>query len=177
MNWFSDVFALIGSAWVPYIRICGDIPIWKWLPVSTIQGVADSAYQRYGESPTPRIVDTGNRYLRVKYALVHVDYTHTSVVQTRPDSAQVFVADTSRSSTLLCSADTSRCSSGRCCLDTSRSNTLLCSADTSRCSSGPCSVDTSRNCTGLYSANDKVIEAKASKMMFFSISTRSEHVR
>jgi hypothetical protein len=110
---------------------------------------------------------------------------HSSVVQTRPDAARALVADTSCSSTHLCSADTSRCISGPVA-DTSRSSTLLCSADTSRWSSGPCSVDTFRFSTGLYSinikANDKVIEtkrseAKSSIMMFPSISKRSEHVQ
>jgi hypothetical protein len=92
---------------------------------------------------------------------------HSSVVQTRPDAARALVADTSCSSTHLCSADTSRCISGPVA-DTSRSSTLLCSADTSRWSSGPCSVDTFRFSTGLYSinikANDKVIETKRSEI-------------
>jgi hypothetical protein len=60
--------------------------------------------------------------------------------------------DTSRSSTFLCSADTSRCSSGPVA-DTSRSSTLLCSADMFRCSSGPHGVDTSRCSTFLCSAD------------------------
>ncbi len=37
----------------------------KWLPLLPIQGVADSPYQWYRESPTPRIFDTRSRQLPV----------------------------------------------------------------------------------------------------------------
>ena len=75
----------------------------KRLPVSTIQGVADSAYQWYGESTVSMHSLHWSLWIR-----------HMSVVQTRPDAAQASVADTSRRRTLLYSADTSRCSSGLC---------------------------------------------------------------
>jgi hypothetical protein len=32
----------------------------------------DSPYQRYGESPTPRISDTGSRYLKKKISLASI---------------------------------------------------------------------------------------------------------
>ncbi len=106
------------------------------------------------------------------------------------------VADTSRSSTLLCSADTSRCSSGpvadtsirrtllcvsadthRCSsgpvADTSRSSTLLCSADTSRCSSGPV-ADISRSKTLQY-INGKSLSKRSESFdnyVFFDIEAK-----
>ncbi len=51
-----------------WLRIRGDIRIWKTTPsyqlrVLVIRGVADSPYQWYAESLTPRIVDTGSRLL------------------------------------------------------------------------------------------------------------------
>ncbi len=47
-----------------WLRIRGDIHIQKNdSPLSPIRGVADSAYQWYGESPTPRITDTWSRQL------------------------------------------------------------------------------------------------------------------
>jgi hypothetical protein len=75
-----------------------------------------------------------------------------SAADTSRCSSGPCTVDTTRSSTFLCSADTSRCSSGPVA-DTSRSSTLLCSSDTSRCSSGPCSVDTSKSSTFLCSAD------------------------
>jgi hypothetical protein len=35
------------------------------LPYSTIRGVGDSPYQRYAESATPRIVESGSRFLNM----------------------------------------------------------------------------------------------------------------
>jgi hypothetical protein len=61
---FSGVFAEIGSSWVPYTNFRA-VPILasisrrylfskNYSPWSPIWGVADSTYQWYGESPTPR---------------------------------------------------------------------------------------------------------------------------
>ncbi len=70
---FSGVFADIGSSWVRYTNLRA-VPILASnsqrysyskndSPLSPIRGVAYSAYQWYGESPTPRITDTESRLL------------------------------------------------------------------------------------------------------------------
>jgi hypothetical protein len=70
---FSGAFAEIGSSGVPYTTFRA-VPILasnsrRYLfskndsPLSPIRGVADSAYQWYGESPTPRITDMRSRRL------------------------------------------------------------------------------------------------------------------
>ncbi len=70
---FSGVFAETGSSWVPYTTFRG-VPILASnsrrysyskndSPLSPIRGVTDSAYQWYGESPTPRITDTRSHQL------------------------------------------------------------------------------------------------------------------
>ena len=56
------------AVWVPYITIQA-VPIlasnsWRYSYLKN-----DSSYQRYRESPTPRIVDTGSRYLKKKISL------------------------------------------------------------------------------------------------------------
>ncbi len=73
---FSGVFAEIGSSWVPYTTFRA-VPIlasnsrrYSYSKndslLSPIRGVADSPYRWYGksgESPTPRIVESGSRWL------------------------------------------------------------------------------------------------------------------
>ncbi len=70
---FSGVFAEIGSSWVPYTTFRA-VPILASnsrrysyskndFPLSPIRGVANSAYQCYRESPTPRITDTRSHQL------------------------------------------------------------------------------------------------------------------
>ncbi len=65
---FSGVFAEIGSSWVPYttfravLILASDSRRYSYSkndsPLSTIQGVGDSEYQWYRESPTLRITNT-----------------------------------------------------------------------------------------------------------------------
>ncbi len=69
----SGVFAEIGSSWVPYttfrtVLILASISrrysyAKNDSPQSPIRGVADSTYQWYGKSPTPRITDMRSRQL------------------------------------------------------------------------------------------------------------------
>ncbi len=64
-NWFLiDPLQYLSSRFRFRLRIRGDIHIRKMTPpLSPIQWVAYSAYQWYGEPPTPRITDTRSRQL------------------------------------------------------------------------------------------------------------------
>ncbi len=63
-NWSHESLTLPFEPVRFLLRIRRDIRIRKTTrPLSTIRGVADSAYQWYGESPTPRITETRSRWL------------------------------------------------------------------------------------------------------------------
>ncbi len=61
---FSGIFAEIGSSWVPYTTFRA-VPILASNSRRCSCSKNDSPYHRYGESPTPRISDTGSRQLPV----------------------------------------------------------------------------------------------------------------